>query len=241
MSAKQTPGRVKVQHPHAGPRGWEVAFEPGLEQLCQDITEDNARRLVACWNACEGINTELLENAPYKDSAAFMGYLKMEGQRDLMLAALREALPVVEKLQDMIAKHHPGFTLRQTAIVRDAIASAEGGAPAPQKSSVVQQEPVVRIHTAVTGCDDCPACVYETAGRYSCEKAGYRKFDADGKAAICPDWCPLPLAHPAQQAKPQPLTAMVDAAMVEMQNITPPLRRSECERLIRAALDGGQS
>ena len=29
---------------------------------------------------------------------------------------------------------------------------------------------------------------------------------------------------------------MVDAAMVEMRNITPPLRRSECERLIRAAL-----
>lgn len=29
---------------------------------------------------------------------------------------------------------------------------------------------------------------------------------------------------------------MIDAAMVEMANITPPLRRSECERLIRAAL-----
>jgi hypothetical protein len=32
------------------------------------------------------------------------------------------------------------------------------------------------------------------------------------------------------------LTAAVDAAMVEMANIHPPLRRSECERLIRAAL-----
>lgn len=32
------------------------------------------------------------------------------------------------------------------------------------------------------------------------------------------------------------MIAMVDAAMVEMKNITPPLRRSECERLIRAAL-----
>lgn len=35
------------------------------------------------------------------------------------------------------------------------------------------------------------------------------------------------------------LTAMVDAAMVEMSNIHPPLRRSECERLIRAALGVG--
>lgn len=32
------------------------------------------------------------------------------------------------------------------------------------------------------------------------------------------------------------ITAMVDAAMVEMSNIHPPLRRSECERLIRAAI-----
>jgi hypothetical protein len=32
------------------------------------------------------------------------------------------------------------------------------------------------------------------------------------------------------------ITAMVDAAMAEMSNIHPPLRRSECERLIRAAL-----
>lgn len=30
--------------------------------------------------------------------------------------------------------------------------------------------------------------------------------------------------------------AMIDAAMVEMENITPPLKRSECARLIRAAL-----
>ena len=33
------------------------------------------------------------------------------------------------------------------------------------------------------------------------------------------------------------LVEMVDAAMVEMKNIHPPLRRSECERLIRAALE----
>lgn len=42
-----------------------------------------------------------------------------------LLAALQEAAPVVEKLQELIAKHHPGFTLRQTAIVRAAL---EGGA-----------------------------------------------------------------------------------------------------------------
>jgi hypothetical protein len=37
------------------------------------------------------------------------------------------------------------------------------------------------------------------------------------------------------------MTAMVDAAMVEMRNIHPPLRRSECERLIHAAIDAARS
>ncbi len=32
------------------------------------------------------------------------------------------------------------------------------------------------------------------------------------------------------------IVGMVDAAMVEMKNVSPPMRRSECERLIRAAL-----
>lgn len=38
------------------------------------------------------------------------------------------------------------------------------------------------------------------------------------------------------QAERVPMTEMVDAAMVEMANIHPPLRRKECERLIGAAL-----
>ena len=42
--------------------------------------------------------------------------------------------------------------------------------------------------------------------------------------------------RPAAQAE-QWLVAAVDAAMVEMKNISPPLRRSECERLIRAAAE----
>ena len=40
----------------------------------------------------------------------------------------------------------------------------------------------------------------------------------------------------AIKAQPRDITAAVDAAMIEMANISPPMRRSECERLIRAAL-----
>ncbi|WP_278398308.1 hypothetical protein [Stutzerimonas kunmingensis] len=47
-------------------------------------------------------------------------------------------------------------------------------------------------------------------------------------------------ANPIAQTAPQPdqsmLVEMIDAAMLEMRNVAPPLRRSECERLIRAAV-----
>ena len=38
-----------------------------------------------------------------------------------------------------------------------------------------------------------------------------------------------------QMIQAEPEIAMIDAAMVEMKNIVPPLRRSECQQLIRAA------
>ena len=81
MSTGHTPGRVKVQHPHAGERGYEVAFEPGLEQLCQDITEANARRLVACWNLLSPFTTEQIE-------AGEADVVALAAQRDELLEAL---------------------------------------------------------------------------------------------------------------------------------------------------------
>ncbi len=45
-----------------------------------------------------------------------------------------------------------------------------------------------------------------------------------------------PIAQTAPQPEQSGLVGMVDAAMIEMRNIAPPLRRSDCERLIRAAL-----
>lgn len=119
MSAQHTPGRVKVQHPHAGPRGWEVAFEPGLEQLCQDITEDNARRLAACWNACEGISAEALESA----GNAFNGWRLASYAMDDAKAQRDELL---EALQNLIAWHDAEHNDNREAIdnARAAIAKA---------------------------------------------------------------------------------------------------------------------
>lgn len=87
MNAQHTPGRLKVQHPHAGERGWEIAFELGVEQVCQDITEANARRLVACWNYCEGVSTEHLEKYGMPDFAQKISDLRE--QRNKLLEALK--------------------------------------------------------------------------------------------------------------------------------------------------------
>jgi hypothetical protein len=65
-----------------------------------------------------------------------------------------------------------------------------------------------RIHTFVSSCDDCPACVYETGGRYSCERAEYRRFAEKGKSEP-PGWCPLPVYTPPPEpaaAQPTPCT-----------------------------------
>lgn len=64
----------------------------------------------------------------------------------------------------------------------------------------------------------------------------FTMFEAGVKHALRPlQRAPSPA--PEQQTE----TAMIDAAMVEMANITPPLRRSECARLIRAAMAAQQA
>ena len=55
----------------------------------------NARRLVACWNACEGIPTELLELHGAMVIPPDLPYAALEAQRDELLAGLeRIANPI---------------------------------------------------------------------------------------------------------------------------------------------------
>lgn len=106
--------KIQLQHPHAGNRGWEIAFEPGLEQVCQNVTEANARRLVACWNACEGISTKALEvvigmGASVGDKIAALEASERElmGRRDELMTAIgacRDAMPeTAVQVNDAIA------------------------------------------------------------------------------------------------------------------------------------------
>ena len=66
--------------------------------------------------------------------------------------------------------------------------------------------------------------------------AGYKAGHAAGRRRAATQPAPAPLSELEE-------IAMIDAAMVEMANIVPPLKRSECARLIRAALaaQGGKA
>lgn len=69
-----------------------MVTSPHEDEIEQGITqEENARRLVACWNACEGIPLEQLEC----DQPTFVQMLlerqTLKQQRDELLAALLSA------------------------------------------------------------------------------------------------------------------------------------------------------
>lgn len=129
MNAQHTQGRLKVQHPHAGERGWEIALEPGLEQVCQDVTEANARRLVACWNMLVGETTEDIEANPlpamFDQMSAHLAQLQKNA--DAILAQRDELVSACKLLIDYCDKHPPmGDSLWSVQLIRAAIKKAEG-------------------------------------------------------------------------------------------------------------------
>lgn len=64
------------------------ALSSGLDELARA----NARRIVACVNACEGVPTEVLEAEKYINSASFGLRRSIKKQRDELLAALEMVL-----------------------------------------------------------------------------------------------------------------------------------------------------
>jgi hypothetical protein len=85
MSEKHTPGRIRYDY-EPGYCG-ELLAENGTSICAFDTepTKANARRLAACWNACEGLHTESLErNEPLGEQI-----VDALNQRDELLEALR--------------------------------------------------------------------------------------------------------------------------------------------------------
>ena len=118
MSAQHTQGKLKVFSTYAIPeirdQDENFLFAAGSaspQSFC------NARRLAACWNACEGLQTDLLENITLTgDTLASRFKARDDTEREL--AAQRDEL--LDALQAFI----DGGYDRETAIT--AIAKATG-------------------------------------------------------------------------------------------------------------------
>ncbi len=86
-------------------------------------TEANARRLAACWNACDGLSTDFLEQID-SIQAALTGQLIETQAVEAQLDDLLEAL----KLADCLLR---GANMNRNVVerkVRAAIAKVKGGA-----------------------------------------------------------------------------------------------------------------
>lgn len=65
-----------------------------LDRVCLAVTYANARRIVACVNACDGISTECLETRLVDPFTSVRGLTE---QRDELLAALKEYIEAADE------------------------------------------------------------------------------------------------------------------------------------------------
>lgn len=94
--------------------GTEMVARTVICGIGHGIAHANARRIVACVNACAGVSTENLEdNAPVLELA--LRYNAVIKQRDDLLALMIEILPLID--------HHGDA--RVSDRIRAAIANAE--------------------------------------------------------------------------------------------------------------------
>ena len=102
------------------PNGYEYVAKVSTEYLDSPIDRKNAnaRRIVACVNSCEGINTDYLEHF---GATTFNDFKRVKDQRDELLAAL-------EAMFGKYGSKNPALDDEVTAQARAAIAKVKGGA-----------------------------------------------------------------------------------------------------------------
>jgi hypothetical protein len=83
-------GEANVYHLMTDDGRWFLALRQNGELLTERQRE-HMRRLAACWNACEGASTEVLEALPFSAAVAEESrrYREAIAQRDELLAELR--------------------------------------------------------------------------------------------------------------------------------------------------------
>lgn len=103
---KHTPGKIGAYNLNRGRvlKSWRlgplgngsvfIAVVDGQHTTSPTQDYANAKRLAACWNACDGISTEGVAGASVAECIAQNE--KLTAQRDELLAALLKAQPIIE-------------------------------------------------------------------------------------------------------------------------------------------------
>lgn len=133
METKHTPAKLNwIRHPSdkdfAKPAKYaRIYTHPGAKPLALVKDDEDARRLVACWNSCKGFRThELEETAGFQDLELTLNDMQCqltaaEQQRDALLAALAD----IERDLNQIGG--PSMTRSEMILkIRAAIAQATG-------------------------------------------------------------------------------------------------------------------
>lgn len=140
MTQKHTPEPWVVEKAHdidaiAWVGQFAVLPEGHATKVIRGNTEDDARRIVACVNACVGWETsqlEAMEMGSLRESL-----LRVMDQRDQLLEALHDAATSLETIQlrsfgeDSFLDSKPemrSYAGSRAAVAREAIAKAKGGA-----------------------------------------------------------------------------------------------------------------
>lgn len=98
------PGAVVADHPVPEMSGSDAVEFYGGHLVAESITPANARRIVACWNACHGLPTDELEQNGLA-SAFGNQLLQVEQQRDALQSTLEWTDEQIMEFISMAFRH----------------------------------------------------------------------------------------------------------------------------------------
>lgn len=118
MSAQHTPEPWEAVTPCPGECCWHLQsvnndMGPWGHINNPEMREADARRIVACVNACSGVSTEILEDGARNDWADLLS--SMEKQRDKLLAEMKTAVDRLQFHYENPANSHTDIPQKMTA------------------------------------------------------------------------------------------------------------------------------
>lgn len=208
----------------------DAPYAPGIAGQLErtDWTPEEALRWYAEGKHFDTVNgrTRIIDSGAIASSALkhlSLPYLEMKGDAELSeLRAQTKQQPTLWARQCDLDEPDPAIFVAREQVEESGYVVPFYAAPIAQ----TEQQPLFYINPFVID-----------------ELEGKRKPSPGGltwSRTACGHWTFAVYAAPIAQTDPHPeqsgLVEMIDAAMIEMRNIAPPLRRSDCGRLIRAAM-----